>query len=275
MRIDAHHHLWNYNPEEYAWIDESMGRLQRSFLPEELHQELGRAGIDGVVSVQARQSLVETKWLLALAETTPWMLGIVGWVDLRSPELPRILEDLKGCNKLKGLRHVIQGETESDFILGEAFNRGIQALKPLQLAYDILIFEHQLPQTIRFVDRHPGQRFVLDHLGKPAVKGGRLEPWRTRIRELALRPHVCCKLSGLVTEAHWDSWNAAQLLPYFETVLEAFGPRRLLFGSDWPVCLVASSYGRWRQLVGEWIAHLSEDEQARIMGDNAREAYKL
>jgi len=275
MTIDAHHHLWNYNPAEYGWLDDSMQPLQRNFLPQHLLPELSKTGISGVVTVQARQSLEESTWLLDLAEHTPWMLGVVGWADLRSPSFPEQLAELAKNPKLKALRHVVQGEADPEFLLGEAFNRGIRALASHRLAYDILILERQLPQAIRFVDRHPEQVFVLDHLAKPDARNFALEPWRARIQELALRPQVFCKLSGLVTEAQWSTWTAGQLRPYFETVLEAFGPQRLLFGSDWPVCLVASSYERWHQLVSEWIAPLNEGERNAILGDTARKVYRL
>jgi L-fuconolactonase len=275
VNIDSHHHLWRYTPDEYAWLDDSMKLLRRDFLPGDLLPELRKAGIDGVVTVQARQSLQESTWLLDFAEKTPWMLGVVGWADLRSPEFPQQLSALAGRPKLKGLRHVVQGESDPDFLLGEAFNRGIRALRPHALTYDLLILEHQLPQAIRFVDLHPDQVFVLDHLAKPAARNFALEPWRARIQELARRPQVSCKLSGLVTEAQWTNWTVGQLRPYLETVLEAFGPHRLMFGSDWPVCLVASSYQRWHALVEEWIAPLSRDERNAIMGNTARKAYRL
>jgi len=275
MQIDAHHHLWNYNPAEYAWLDEAMQSLQRDFLPEDLLPGLRKTGIDGVVTVQARQSLEESTWLLNLAEHTPWMLGVVGWADLRSPRFQEQLAELARSPRLKALRHVVQGEADPEFLHGEAFNRGISDLARHGLAYDILILGRQLPQAIRFVDRHPNQVFILDHLAKPDARNFALEPWRARIQELARRPQVYCKLSGLVTEAQWDTWTAGQLHPYFETVLEAFGPQRLLFGSDWPVCLVASSYERWHQLVSEWIAALSEGERKAIMGDTARKVYRL
>lgn len=275
MNIDAHHHYWRYNAQEYDWIDGSMAALRRDFLPEDLLPELQRSGIGGVISVQARQSLQETGWLLDLAERTPWMLGVVGWADLRSPECPRQLEELARRPKLKALRHVVQAEPDPEFLQGEAFNRGIRALLPHALAYDLLIFWHQLPASIRFVDRHPDQVFILDHLAKPDARNSQLEPWGSRLRELARRPQVYCKLSGLVTEAQWDTWTEEQLRPYLDAALEAFGPRRLMFGSDWPVCLVASSYERWHRLITDWLAPLSPDERAAIMGTNARKAYRL
>ena len=275
MTIDAHHHFWTYDPVEYGWIDDSMQAIRRNFLPEQLRVEIAAAGVDGVVSVQARQSLGETEWLLELAAQHDFIQGVVGWVELISPGVGADLERLAANRKLKSVRHVVQGEADENFILRGDFNRGIRELKKLSLAYDILIFERHLPQTIRFVDTHPGQVFVLDHLAKPRIKVGGFEPWSRNLRELAQRPQVYCKISGLVTEADYAAWTEAQLRPYFDAALDAFGPRRLMFGSDWPVCLVACGYARWHQLVSGWVAKLSPDEQARVLGGTATEAYKL
>ena len=275
LRIDAHHHFWKYDPVEYGWIDDAMDAIRRDFLPEHLRAEIATAGVDGVVSVQARQSEQETAWLLGLAENNAFIKGVVGWVPLSSPKVDRALE--KHCRhwKLRAVRHVVQGEPDDRFILGEEFNAGIRLLREFGLAYDILIFERQLPPTIEFVDLHPEQVFVLDHIAKPKIKAGELEPWRTNMLELGKRKNVCCKISGLVTEADFATWTEAQLQPYLDTVLEAFGPQRLMFGSDWPVCRVACDYKRWVELVGRFIAKLSADEQARIMGGTAVEAYGL
>jgi L-fuconolactonase len=248
MRIDSHHHFWNYNSAEYGWIDDSMKVLRRDFLPEHLQLEMAGAGLDG---------------------------GIVGWVDLISPKVFDDLERLVRHAKFKSVRHVIQGEPDDHFILRDDFNRGIRALKPFGLVYDILIFERHLPMAIQFVDLHPGQIFVLDHIAKPLIKAGAIEPWNRNIRKLAQRPNVYCKLSGLVTEADYSTRAEPQLRPYFETVLEAFAPGRLMFGSDWPVCLAACDYVRWAKIVGAWTAGLSTDEQACIFGGTATEVYKL
>jgi len=275
MRIDAHHHFWHYDPVEYDWIDDEMHVIRRDHLPADLKRELKSAGVDGVVSVQARQCLAETEWLLELAADHDFIKGVVGWVELVSPGVEETLERLARAPKLKGLRHVIQGEPDDEYILGAAFNRGIRSLTRFGLAYDILIFPRHLPSTIRFVDQHPEQIFVLDHIAKPLIRDGAVEPWAQLIRDLARRPNVFCKVSGLVTEAHYEFWTEAQLRPYFEIVLEAFGPPRLMFGSDWPVCLVACEYARWHGLVSRWIKELSLDEQARVLGGTAMEAYKL
>ena len=274
-RVDSHHHFWKYSAQEYGWITDSMGPLRRDFLPQDLKREMDGAGIDAVVSVQARQTLAETKFLLEMAERNPFILGVVGWAPLTDRNIGGILEQLAVNRKLKGLRHVLQDEADDQYILREDFNNGIEAVHKFGLVYDILIYERHLPQTIRFVDRHPGQVFVLDHIAKPRIKDRILSPWREHIKELAKRPNVFCKVSGMVTEADWKGWTEADLKPYFDTVLEAFEPRRLMFGSDWPVCLVASGYKRWVDVVSKVIAPLSELERVRIMGGTAVEVYGL
>lgn len=275
MKIDSHHHFWRYDPIEYGWLDDAMKSIRRDFLPEHLRSEIAAAGVGGVVSVQARQCLAETQWLLDLAAQNDFIKGVVGWVNLSSPSVGADLERFSQNAKLKSVRHVIQGEPDDDFILRDDFNRGVSGLKRFNLAYDILIFERHLPQTIKFVDAHPHQVFVLDHLAKPRIKENLFEPWNRNLRELARRPNVYCKISGLVTEADYARWNEAQLRPYFEAALEAFGPPRLMFGSDWPVCLVACGYARWHKLVSGWIFSLTAGEQARILGGTASEAYRL
>ena len=275
QRIDAHHHFWQYSEAEYGWISDEMRELRRDFLAGDLQREMAAAGLDGAVTVQARQTLEETRWLLQLAEKHSFLRGVVGWAPLASVDFPRHLEELAAHAKLKGLRHVIQDEPDDDFILGEDFNRGISALAGTGLVYDILIFERHLSAAARFVDRHPNQIFVLDHLAKPLIRQGEISPWRERLRDLAARPHVYCKLSGLATEANWHRWTIDDLRPYFEIALECFGPGRLLAGSDWPVCLLATGYGRWWETLGELISRLTASEQARILGENAVMAYNL
>ena len=275
MKIDAHHHFWRYDPAEYGWIDDSMPVLRRDYLPADLEPEIRRLGIDGVISVQARQTLGETRWLVELANRHDFIRGVVGWVPLADPNLRAHLDALADERALKAVRHVVQDEPDDSFILGAAFNAGVAALAEYQLAYDVLIFERHLPLAVEFVDRHPQQVFVVDHLAKPRVKDGQLEPWRTNLRALAEREHVYCKLSGLATEADHEAWTEPQLLPYLETALEAFGPRRLMFGSDWPVSLLACTFPAWYELVERLAARLSAAEQARIFGGTAAEAYRL
>ncbi len=275
MRIDAHHHYWRFDPAEYGWIDDSMAVLRRDFLPKNLEHEIAAAGIDGVVSVQARQSLAETRWLCELAAENSFVKGVVGWVPLADPAVKEHLESLGDCRALKAVRHVVQDEPDDRFLLGDNFNRGIDALEDFRLAYDILIFERQLPPAIEFVDRHPHQMFILDHLAKPRVRDNQLEPWAANIRQLAERENIYCKFSGLMTEADWDNWSERQLKPYWDVILEAFGPRRLMFGSDWPVCLLAASYRSWYELCRRFASTLSETDQARLFGGTAIEAYQL
>ncbi|XHR26858.1 MAG: amidohydrolase family protein [Chthoniobacteraceae bacterium] len=274
-RIDAHHHFWNYTPEEFDWIDDSMAGLRRNFAPEDLEPCLAEVGIDGVVSVQARQTLEETEFLLGLARRHPFIRGVVGWVPLISASVGEALARLAQSPKLRAVRHVLQGEADERYMLREDFNRGVARLAPLGLAYDILIFEWHLPQTLEFVDRHPNQVFVLDHVAKPPIREGRLDPWASEIRNLARRENVFCKISGMLTEADHHHWTEAQLRPYFDTVLEAFGPGRLMFGSDWPVCLAATSYKGWHSAAQRLAENLSANEKAALFGGTAQKAYRL
>jgi L-fuconolactonase len=275
MRIDAHHHFWTYDPVQYGWISDEMRALRRDFLPPDLRAEIAAAGVDGVVTVQARQSLAETRWLLELAGAHDFVRGVVGWVPLVSPKVRDELAAFAGHPKLKAVRHVLQGEPDPDYMLRPDFNAGISALREFGLTYDILIYERHLPQTLEFVDRHPEQVFVVDHIAKPRIRENVLSPWREHIRELARRAHVYCKLSGLVTEADFGAWTPEQLGPYMETVLEAFGPGRTMFGSDWPVCLAACSYTRWHEVVSAFLSRLSAAEQASVWGGAAAQAYRL
>ena len=275
MVIEAHHHFWRYNPREYGWISDSMAVLRRDFLPDDLEGAIRAAGVDGVVSVEARQSLVETDWLLEMADRHDFIRGVVGWVPLISEHLTSDLERLRGRKKLKGVRHVLQDEPDDNYMLRDDFNRGIRQLKDFGLCYDVLIFERHLPQTIQFVDRHPEQVFVLDHIAKPRIRDRVMSPWRENLRELARRPNVSCKLSGVVTEADHQNWTVQQLRPYMETALDAFGPRRLMFGSDWPVCLLACGYQHWYQIVREFVSELSPDDQSWLFGRTATDAYDL
>lgn len=275
MTIDSHQHFWRYDPAEYGWISESMSALRRDFLPPDLWPEAEAAGVAGVVSVQARQSVEETRFLLELARRHEFIRGVVGWIPLAAPDAAEALAPLAAAPELKACRHVLQDEADDDYMLRADFNAGIRELTAAGLAYDILIYARHLPQTIRFVDRHPRQVFVLDHLAKPRIRDGAFEPWNGRIRELARRENVYCKLSGLVTEADWRDWTPVRLAPYLETALEAFGPRRLMFGSDWPLCLLASGYGTWHALVTASIGHLGAGERAWILGGTAAEAYRI
>ncbi|HMF65647.1 MAG TPA: amidohydrolase family protein, partial [Edaphobacter sp.] len=274
-RIDAHHHLWRYSPREYGWIDESMSLLQRDFLPEDLTVAMALAGVDGAVAVQARQTMEETRWLLDQAEACSAIRGVVGWAPIAGEDFPGVMEEFENRPKLKGLRHVIQGEKDENYILREDFNSGIRSMLGSGLVYDILIYERHLPQTIDFVDEHPEQVFVLDHIAKPLIRDGVMEPWSARMRELGRRENVWCKVSGMVTEADWSSWTPETLRPYLDVLVEAFGAKRLMAGSDWPVCLVASEYGRWFEVLREYFGGFSEGERGAVFGGTAIEVYGL
>lgn len=274
-RIDAHHHLWRYSEEEYSWIGPGMQAIARDFLPYSLQSELGASGVSGSVVVQTRQTLPETEWLLGLADGSAWIRGVVGWAPIADRHFPAILEKLRTSKKLKGLRHIIQAEPDDEFILRQEFNAGIKALGASGLVYDILIYERHLPAAIRFVDRHPNQVFVLDHLAKPRIRERVLEPWRTNLLELGKRENLYCKLSGMVTEADWSKWTVSDLRPYVHAALQAFGPARLMFGSDWPVCLLASTYDRWYRTAEELLSELSETEKKLVLGTVAARIYSL
>ncbi len=274
MRIDAHQHFWRYSPAEYGWIDDAMAAIRRDFLPDDLAAEIADVPVDGVISVQACHTIAETEWLLSMATTHPWIRGVVGWVPLADPSVLPLLERLAANPKLRGIRHVLQAEADA-YMDRADFNAGLAQLHRLQLVYDILIYHHQLPAAIRLVDRHPNQVFVLDHIAKPDVRGGTLQPWATNLAELARRPNVFCKLSGIVTEADYAAWSYEQIRPYMETALAAFGPERMMFGSDWPVCRVATSYANWVHTVERFAAPLSASEQQALFAGSAVRAYRL
>lgn len=274
-RIDSHHHLWKYAPADYPWMLEGMELIRRDFLVPELQHAMLEGRIDGVITVQARQSLVETEWLLDLASAHDFMRGIVGWVPLTDPVVVSHLEKYWNYPKLKAVRHVLHDEADDFYMLREDFNRGVALLEDVGLRYDILIFERHLPQTIEFVDRHPNQVFIIDHIAKPKIKDHLLSPWREWMTDLARRENVYCKLSGLVTEAGWKVWTQEDLQPFIDTVVECFGPKRLMFGSDWPVSLVACPYEKWIEVVERSTASLSPSERDRLFGGTAKEAYRL
>jgi L-fuconolactonase len=240
-----------------------------------LERVLASSDVDGAVAVQARQTLDETRWLLQLADECATIRGVVGWAPIAGEDFPGVMEEFEDRLKLKGLRHVIQGEKDENYILREDFNSGICAMLGSGLVYDILIYERHLPQTIEFVGEHPEQVFVLDHVAKPPIREGLLEPWAARIRELARRENVWCKVSGMVTEADWAAWTPESLRPYLDVVVEAFGVRRLMAGSDWPVCLVACEYSRWFEVLREYFAGFSEGEKDAVFGGTAIEVYGL
>lgn len=273
LKLDSHQHFWKYSDAEYGWIEDNA--LRRDFLPEDLHKELRGAGIDGSISVQARQTIGETEWLLSLAETNSFLKGVVGWVPLTSPSVEADIENFAARKKLKAVRHVVQDEKDDRYILREDLNAGVALLDKHGLAYDILIFERHLPYAIQFVDRHPKQRFILDHIAKPRIRDGAVQPWRDNLREMAKRPNVWCKVSGVVTEADHKKWTEAQVRFYIDTAIDAFTPKRVMFGSDWPVCLSATTYRNWVELMHRATKNLSPSERDSIFGGAAAQAYRI
>jgi L-fuconolactonase len=273
MVIDAHQHFWRYTDQEFGWIGDAMANLRRDFLPADLKREMAASDVSAVVSVQARQTERETEWLLDLAAEHQWICGVIGWVPLVAEDLSDRLARYQSHRKLVGVRHVVQGEPDG-FLARADFNRGVKMLRAFGLVYDLLIVERQLPETIAFVDRHPAQVFVLDHLAKPRIDTGEMEPWGSNLRELARRENVWCKVSGGITEADLR-WTPAKLRPYLDAALESFGPRRLMFGSNWPVTEAAGGYHAWLDAVRSWAAPLSDDEQRWLFAESAISAYKL
>jgi L-fuconolactonase len=276
LRIDAHQHFWRYDATAYSWIDESMRAIRHDFLPGDLAPALAATGLDGTVAVQARQSLAETEWLLQLSGAFPWIKGVVGWLPLaeQGADIGRLLAHFGTHDRFKGVRHVLQAEPDA-FFLNPAFNDALVEVARAGLTYDLLIVARQLPVALRWVDRHPSLRIVLDHIAKPVVDGAPSLAWRRDIDELARRPNLYCKFSGVVTEVPGWRWFPELVRPYFEVVLAAFGPERLMFGSDWPVCLVAADYARWHGVVEDLLRPLSPPERAAIMGGTASTAYRL
>jgi L-fuconolactonase len=275
MKIDSHQHFWKYNEAEYGWMGEEMEKLKRDHLPGELAGLLEANSIKGTVAVQAKQNLDESHWLLNLADENDFIKGVVGWVDLRSDELESQLEQFAGHENFVGVRHVVHDEPDDDFMLREDFQAGIGRLKDYDLTYDILIFPKHIKCAVEVVKKFGSQRFVVDHIAKPFIKDGTIEPWRTEMSELAECGNVYCKVSGMVTEALWDGWKREDFVPYMEAVLEVFGPNRVMFGSDWPVCTVAADYEEVVGIVQDFISGLSSSERARVMGDTAVEFYGL
>ena len=273
--IDAHHHLWRYRPPGPAWMADGMEGLRRDFLVDDLRAVTTEVGVTGTIVVETERSLEETIWLSQTAATSSLICGVVGWVPLTSSATLSELEHVAALPKVKAVRHPIHDEPDDQFVLRDDFNRGIAALKQFDLRYDILIFEKHLPQTIQFVDRHPNQIFIVDHVAKPRIRDHVFSPWKENIRELARRPNVYCKISGMVTEANWQNWSDEALRPYIENVLDAFTPKRLMFGSDWPVVTLASTYKRWMETVQSAIAQLSATEREWILSRTAIEAYGL
>ena len=275
LKIDSHQHFWHYSLRTHGWITDDMAVLQRNFLPPDLKPILEQNGLDGCVAVQASPSEQETEFLLGLAEQYDFIKGVVGWVDLQDKRLEDRLAHYTQFTKLVGMRHGVQDEPDEHFLLRPAFLRGIKLLQKFNLTYDLLIIEKQLLATLEFVSHLPSARLVLDHIAKPNIAKHEQSPWKENIRSLAAYPNVYCKLSGMVTEADWQRWQPEDIFPYLDVVVEAFGADRLMFGSDWPVCLLAASYQKVIGLMDQYFAAFSPEEKKQIYRQNAIDFYQL
>lgn len=275
MRIDSHQHFWKFDPVRDSWITEDMEIIRRDFLPEDLRKEIQSNQLDGTIAVQADESDAETKFLLDLAAENPFIKGVVGWTDLKHELVELHLHEWKKYPLLKGFRAITQGKPDDQYFKNKAFHQGIRSLSAHQFSYDLLVYHDQLPAAIHFTEKFPDQAFMLDHLGKPAVIAGEIKKWKENIRLLARHPRTYCKLSGLVTEADWKKWRYEDLSPYLEIAGEYFGTERLCFGSDWPVCLLAGSYGQVTDIITRFLKQLDEGDRKKIWGSNAANFYQL
>jgi len=275
MKIDAHQHFWNFDPVRDAWITEDMKVIQKDFLPDDLEQTLLKNGFSGCVAVQADQSEDETLFLLEFADQYEFIQGVVGWIDLRKENVQSRLGAFARFKKLKGFRHVVQAEPDDQFLLGESFCKGIGLLGNYRFTYDILIKPHQLNAAIKFVEKFPNQLFVIDHLAKPFIKDKMFGDWKKQMHELGQFENVSCKISGMVTEADWKNWKTIDFKPYIDHVVDSFGSDRVMFGSDWPVCLVAATYDQVCEVVEKNTIHLSQSEKKALWGLNAKNFYDL
>lgn len=275
LKIDAHQHFWKYDPQRFGWINEHMQVLKQDYLPPDLKQEMRKTGFDGCVAVQASQSEAETDFLLELGEQYDYIKGVVGWIDLCDYNVRRRLAHYAQFPKLCGIRHIVQDEADDYFLLKPDFMRGVKMLPDFDLSYDILIFEKHLPATLQFVSYMPECRLVVDHIAKPKIAAGELSPWEENMRSLARYPNVSCKLSGMLTEADWKNWKPGDFKPYLDVVFEAFGPDKLMIGSDWPVCRLAGEYEEVIALVENYMEHFSEEDKVKVFGQNAIDFYNL
>lgn len=273
--IDAHQHFWKFDPVRDAWITSDMQALRRDFYPQDLEPLLKTSGITGTVAVQADQSLHETKFLLQQAQTNPFIKGVVGWIDLRSSELDQELSRLSQFNLLKGFRHIVQGEADPEFMLRPDFVNGMEKILSKGYTYDILIRDHQLSMAVEFCNRFPGANLVIDHLAKPPIRSGEWKAWAADLKKFSRLDYVYCKVSGLVTEAIWRSWKKEDFTIYLDVVSNVFGARRMMYGSDWPVCLLSATYPQQLEVVHHYFSTWSEVERQAIFHNNAVHFYHL
>lgn len=273
MGIDAHQHFWRYSETEYPWIGKGTP-LHRHWMPSDLEAVAKPVGLSGSVVVQARETLEESRWLLKLADESPFIKGVVGWVDLRSAKVGEDLAALSQHKKFVGVRHVVQSQA-ADFMLQPDFLRGIGELHAFDFTYDLLLFPKHLPSAVKVAEKFPHQRFVLDHIAKPMIRAGMMQPWQKDLAELAKNKNVFCKISGMVTEAKMPGWKKEDFRPYLDAVLAAFGGERVMFGSDWPVCLLAGSYGEVHGLVADYFNQFPEETRRKFFGETATKFYRL
>jgi L-fuconolactonase len=275
MTIDAHQHFWQYDPSVHGWIDDDMQVLKKDFMPLDLEPILDKNGIEGCVAVQADQTEQETEFLLKLADEYDFIKGVAGWLDLQANDIEKKLNRYHQHQFLKGLRHTVQDEPDDRFLLRPDFLRGMQTLQSFDLTYDLLIFPRHLPIAVEFASKFPDQKFVLDHIAKPDIKNHKIKPWKKGIKELTGHPNMYCKVSGMVTEADWKNWKPENFRPYLDVIFDSFGPEKIMFGSDWPVCTLAASYEQVLEIVINYIQQFPPAEQQKIMGENARNFYNL
>lgn len=275
LRIDAHQHFWKFDPVRDSWINEDMKVIQRDFLPSDLQPVLQQNGIEGSVVVQSDQSATENEFQLQNANNNDFIKGVVGWVDLQSPNIKEQLQELSRHKKLKGFRHVLQSEPDPAFMMRPDFLRGIRCLRQFDFTYDILIYPKHLSYAKQLVAAFPDQPFVIDHMAKPFIKDGIIEDWKRDMVAFAQHENVSCKISGMVTEADWKQWKKEDFRPYLDVVFEVFGSKRILFGSDWPVCLVAASYEKMLGIVHDYISEFTTQEQSDFWSGNAVSFYNL
>lgn len=274
-RIDSHQHFWRYDPAQHVWMTDQMDSLRRDFLPEELQPLLRVVGFDGTIAVQARQMPEETEWLLQLSDQHPFIRGVVGWVNLRSPQVGAQLQKYGGHSKLRGVRHVLHDEPDDNFMLAPEFIRGISRLKEFNLTYDLLLFPRHLPVAVKLVEAFPDQPFVLDHIAKPSIRDRQVSPWKENLEVLAALPNVFCKLSGMVTETHWGRWCPEDFQRYLDIVVAAFGTERVMIGSDWPVCTLSGSYADVMRIVTDYTQQFSAEARDAVLGGNCARVYGI
>jgi len=275
MRIDAHQHFWQFDPIKHEWIDESMQAIRKSFLPTDLQKEIESVGIDGTIAVQADETEKENSYLLSLSDENDFIKAIVGWIDLKALDAIERMQYWKKHDKIKGFRCIMQGQEDSNYLTNKDFLENIKKLVPYGYTYDLLVYHNQFPSLIKFVEKLPDNRMILDHLGKPDIKNKNIKEWKVNLKILAQHPGIYCKLSGMITEADYERWTYEDLKPYLETAAEYFGVDRICFGTDWPVCLVAGSYAQVYEIIEKFSNQLTADEKNKLLGLNTMKFYNI